>query len=65
MFDKLINADILMYIPNDGKQNYSFCRFQLVVETKLNAPINQKSPQSCEAKVEEHIIVQIVSSNLE
>ncbi len=26
-------ADKMMYIPNDDKQNYSFCRLQLVVET--------------------------------
>ena len=26
-------ADKLMYIPNDNKQNYPFCRLQLVVET--------------------------------
>ena len=26
-------ADELMYIPNDDKQNYPFCRLQLVFET--------------------------------
>ena len=26
-------ADKLMYIYNDDKQNYSFCRLKLVVET--------------------------------
>ena len=26
-------ADKLMYIPNNDKQNYPFCRLQLVVET--------------------------------
>ena len=26
-------ADKLMYIPNDDRQNYPFCRFKLVVET--------------------------------
>ena len=26
-------ADKFMYIPNDNKQNYPFCRIKLVVET--------------------------------
>ncbi len=26
-------ADKLMYIPNNNKQNYFFCRLQLVVKT--------------------------------
>ena len=26
-------ADDLMHIPNDGTQNYPFCRLQLLVET--------------------------------
>ena len=29
-------ADKLMNIPNDGTQNYPFCRLPLVVETQLN-----------------------------
>ena len=35
-----------MYVPNDGTQNYAFCRFQLVVEPlniQLNEPTNQNS----------------------
>ena len=37
-------ADKLMYIPNDGTQNYFFCRLKLVVETyELNKPTNQNS----------------------
>ena len=36
-------ADKLMYIPNDGKKNYTYCRFKLVVDTQLNEPTNQNS----------------------
>ena len=40
-------TDELMDIPSDDKQNYSFCRLQLVVklvvDTQLNEPTNQKS----------------------
>ena len=35
-----------MYDPNDGTQNYPFCRLQLVVEileNELYGPINQNS----------------------
>ena len=37
--------DKLMYIPNDDKQNYPFCRLQLVVGTfkHLNKLTNQNS----------------------
>ena len=34
-------ADKLLYIPNDDKQNYPFCRLQLVVETFGHNLINQ------------------------
>ena len=34
-------ADKLMYIPNDDKTNYTFCRIKLVVETF--GPTNQNS----------------------
>ena len=37
-------ADKLMYIPDDDKQNYFFCRLQLMVSyTQLNEPTNQNS----------------------
>ena len=32
LIDKTM-ANKLIYNPNDDKQNYSFCRFKLVVET--------------------------------
>ena len=42
-------VDKFMYIPNGDKQNYPFCRLQLVVETLnlINQPIKirQKSPR--------------------
>ena len=31
------HGSTLMYIPNDGIQNYLFCRLQLVVETFGNS----------------------------
>ena len=37
-------ADKCMFIPNVNKQNYIFCRLQLMVElidTQLNKPTNQ------------------------
>ena len=33
----------LMYIPNDDKQNYPFCRLQLVVETFVHLTTNLNS----------------------
>ena len=33
----------LMYIPNDGTDNYPLYRLQIVVETKLNEPTKQNS----------------------
>ena len=50
----VLNAGILRYntmvgklvqIPNYDTQNYSLCRLQLVVDTQLNVPTNQKSPK--------------------
>ena len=41
--DKIM-TDKFMYIPNNDKQNYPFCRLKLVVETlynQLNEPNNQ------------------------
>ena len=49
-------ADKLMYIPNDDKQNQTFCRLQLVIETFGHSTLwtNElkfnKSPKSCSAK---------------
>ena len=39
-------ADKLMYIPNDAKLNFPFCRLELVVDwsdTQLSEPSNQNS----------------------
>ena len=40
-------ANKLMYIPNDAKQNYTFCRLKLKrLNTYLNKPTNQNSLES-------------------
>ena len=37
-------SDKLMYIPNDGTQNYPFCKLQLKrLDTQLNEPTNKNS----------------------
>ena len=52
-----------MYITNDKKQTYLFCRLKLVVETFenwfniLNQPI--KIPQSCLANEQENVIIKL------
>ena len=49
-------ADKIIYFPNDARQNYPFCKLQLVVETfghstkQTNLSKFNKSPKSCLAK---------------